>query len=51
METLDKNQLESILAVLVTEQCRSGTSALFSNHKNDFKFIFLNNFILEGYNS
>jgi len=46
MKNLGENKLESIFVILVTEQCRSGTSALLSNqnHKNDFKFTLFNNF-------
>jgi len=46
LDNFDRNNIESIYVVLVTEQCYSGTSALLSNqnHKNEFKPILLHKF-------
>jgi len=46
MDNFEENKLKSIFVVLVTEQCWSGTPALFSNqnHKSELNFILLSNF-------
>jgi len=43
MDYFDRNNLESIYEVLITEQCWCGTATLLNNqkHKNNFKSILL----------
>jgi len=51
MENFEENKTENILVVLAPEQCWSGTSELLSNHKNELKVIWFDNFIFGGHNS
>jgi len=48
MDYFDRNNLESIYEVLITEQCWCGTATLLNNqkHKNNFKSILLKKFHL-----